>query len=127
MTEKSRHSRDVSPQTSCAFTSSTDEHDSPQPSTIGAGPTLGINEDEVENSLINSASGDVINMWPWINQVPILRRSLVSISSHMIRLDTTDCFSPSSFGDSNAAIQANGVCPWSVWKVIIVHSRYSLT
>jgi chloride channel 3/4/5 len=69
VTEKMRRSRDVAPQTCCAFTSEGNEQgDSHLPDT-SAGPALGIDEDEAENLIESSASGTVINMWPWVNQV----------------------------------------------------------
>lgn len=67
--DKSRRSRDVSPQTSCAFFSVASEQDDPHLSAMGTGPALGIDEDEAEDLIETSASETVINMWPWINHV----------------------------------------------------------
>ncbi|KAF8588706.1 Cl-channel protein [Ramaria rubella] len=65
--EKSRQSRDVSPQTFCSFTSETVEQDDP---TAGTAPALGIDEDELENMVQASVSG-AVNMSPWVNQTPL--------------------------------------------------------
>ncbi|KAF8518751.1 Cl-channel protein [Gautieria morchelliformis] len=69
--EKMRRSRDVSPQTCCAFTSEVNEQDDPHLPATSAGPALGIDEDEAENLIERSASETVINMWPWVNQTPL--------------------------------------------------------
>ncbi|KAF8520392.1 Cl-channel protein [Hysterangium stoloniferum] len=37
----------------------------------GTGPALGIDEEEADNLIENSASGAEINMWPWVNQTPL--------------------------------------------------------
>jgi hypothetical protein len=46
------------------------------------------------------------------------------LSSHGVnRLDTVNCFSSTSFGDSDATIQANGVRPRTVWPMTCIHLR----
>jgi len=69
--EKSRRTRDVSPQTSCSFFPDAAEQDNLHLSATGTGPALGIDEDEAEDLIETSGSDTVINMWPWVNQTPL--------------------------------------------------------
>lgn len=71
--EKTRRSRDVPPGTVCSFTFETAPQDVQDLSANanGTGPALGIDEEEADTLIENSASEAEINMWPWVNQTPL--------------------------------------------------------
>jgi chloride channel 3/4/5 len=116
--EKSRRTRDVSPQTSCSFVSERTEHDDPHLSATGTGPALGIDEDEAEDLIETSASETVINMWPWVNQVGALGSYCdLYYGSYMILLDALDRLPSTSSRNSDAAVQTNGVSTLLVYAL----------
>ncbi|KAF7985088.1 hypothetical protein HWV62_8969 [Athelia sp. TMB] len=61
----------VRPETPCLFTRSAEDEGVPGLSDSASGPAIGIEEELAAELIGTTVRGDVIKLWPWVNQTPL--------------------------------------------------------
>lgn len=67
--EKARDIEGISRDTPCSFVPEREDHGEGELSGIAAGPGVGMDDDVSLEIIENTASSNVLKLWPWMNQV----------------------------------------------------------
>ena len=67
--DKARRTRGTSPDTPCSFYAEATDHDREDIATLATGPAIGIDDEAFTRVMQESASPEVLELWPWVNQV----------------------------------------------------------
>lgn len=67
--EKARDIEGISRDTPCSFVPEREDHGEGEFSSIAAGPGVGVDDDVSLEIIENSATSNVLKLWPWMNQV----------------------------------------------------------
>lgn len=80
----------ISPNTPCAFTRQASDQENFVLSGMTSGSALGVEEDVARELIETSASGDVLILWPWVNQVLYFALAL-TLSDFVLKTPLTVC------------------------------------
>ncbi|KAJ3555645.1 hypothetical protein NM688_g2466 [Phlebia brevispora] len=69
--DKARKRQGVSRDTPCSFASENEGHDELEFSGIATGPGVGMDDDISLEIIENTATPEVLKLWPWVNQTPL--------------------------------------------------------
>lgn len=68
--DKAERTQGISLETPCCFYSErTEREHMGLPESLTSGPALGLSDEESADILQNTASPDILKLWPWVNQV----------------------------------------------------------
>jgi hypothetical protein len=106
---KARKIQDVPPETHCIFSLENPHQEQEQVSRNGSSHANRLSE-ELSAPLVASAEEhvNIIKLWPWVNEVRVTFASKVFLQTVYLQ-DADNCVAASTFGDCDAAIQADGV------------------
>lgn len=66
--DKARRTKGTTPDTPCSFYTEPSQHDREGIANLASGPAIAADDEESADIIHNTASRDILELWPWVNQ-----------------------------------------------------------
>ena len=85
--DKAKRTRGTSSETPCSFYSEPTDHDREEIADLASGPAIAIDDEDSTSIIRETASAEILEVWPWVNQV-----SSQECLSRPLNLKPISCF-----------------------------------